>query len=618
MNMLGLRQKLSIGFGALLIIIIVIGVESITLLSKLGQSIDVILRENYRSVIACQEMKEALERVDSGILFTLLGFEREGREYISKNELRFEKALQIELNNITLPGEPEKAVRLRDLFTHYRTALKEVQDPAVPIALRSSGYFTKLLPLFQQIKDTADDILQINQQNMSDANDQARESAASAQRRMYVLLLIGACVAVGFVFLTGRLILRPITRLIRSADEIRRGNLELVVQSGSRDEIGRLSEAFNAMTASLREFRRSNRAKLLRFQRSTEQAFNNLSDAVVVLDLEGRVEIATEVARTDFGFKPATVIWGLGFDYAVDLFNEALKTGRMAEPKKGRTFIQRFVRGEERYYRPKAVPIMDAESQPTGVVLILSDVTQQRHQDEMKSGVISTVSHQLRTPLTSIRMAVYLLLEEKVGTLTPKQEELLLAAREDSERLHRILTDLLDISRMESGKVQIECRAVSPHDLVFEAVEPLRSAAQDRGVTLTVTLADDLPEVWADTTQVGHVFANLLSNALKYTAPGGVVTLSAESAEESVSFSVSDTGKGIPSYYHQRIFEPFFRVPGQGMEIETGAGLGLAIAKEIVEAHGGNIAVKSREGEGSTFVFSLRRADRVSVDEHEP
>jgi two-component system, NtrC family, sensor histidine kinase KinB len=613
--MLGLRQKLSIGFGALLIIIIVLGVESITLLTKLGQSIDVILRENYKSVVACQEMKEALERVDNGVLITLLGFEGKVREQISKNEVRFEKALEIELNNITVAGEKERATRIHDLFMRYQSALKDVLAPAAPPAVRSSSYFTKLLPLRQQIEATADEIQQMNQQNMNNANNVARREAASAQRQMYVLLLVGACVAVGFILLTGRLILRPITRLINSADEIRRGNLDLVVQSDSRDEIGHLSEAFNAMTASLREFRRSDRAKLLRIQRSTEQAFNNLPDAIVIVDLEARVEMATEVARKDFGFNSDVSTWRSEFDNLVELFNEAVRTGRIAEAKTGGILIQRFIRGEERYYRPKAVPILDAESLPTGVVLILNDVTQQRHQDEMKSGVISTVSHQLRTPLTSIRMAIHLLLEEKVGTLTQKQEELLIAAREDSERLHRILTDLLDISRIESGKVQIECRAVSSHDLVLQAVDPFKSAAQDRGITLTMALPDDLPDVWADTKQIIHVFTNLLSNALKYTDPGGQVTLSAKCDEELVKFSISDTGKGIPNYYIDKIFDPFFRVPDEGMDVERGAGLGLAIAREIVEAQGGNISVTSREGKGSTFTFSLRRADRMTTED---
>ena len=268
--MLGLRQKISLGFGALLVIIVVIGTQSILHLSKLGVSIDVILRENYRSVLACQEMKEALERMDSGVLFVLLGHAREGDELIRANQAAFEKSLQIELDNITLPAEGEKAARLQDLFRQYEVLLKDVVDPVRSPDLRSRTYFADLLPLFGRIKGQADDILRLNQQNMSEANDRARRSAASARRQMYVLLSVGTALAVIFIFFTRRWILRPIHRLIRSADEIRRGNLDLVVAGGSRDEIGHLSGAFNDMAASLREFRRTDQAKLLRIQRATQ------------------------------------------------------------------------------------------------------------------------------------------------------------------------------------------------------------------------------------------------------------------------------------------------------------------------------------------------------------
>jgi signal transduction histidine kinase len=244
---------------------------------------------------------------------------------------------------------------------------------------------------------------------------------------------------------------------------------------------------------------------------------------------------------------------------------------------------------------------------------MLQDVTQLRQQEEIKRGVVSTVSHQLKTPLTSIRMAIHLLLEEKVGPLTEKQVELLVAANEDSDRLHNILNNLLDISRIEFGRAQIEFQRVSPHSIVSEVVESFRRAAQDQGVSLSVELPGDLPEVQADTTRINHVFGHLLSNALKYTSPGGKITLSAKADEERVQFSVSDTGRGIPSKYLPRIFEQFFRVPDQGKE--AGAGLGLAIVKEIVEAHGGTVVVESTEGKGTTFTFTLRRADRIRKEE---
>jgi len=611
--MLGLRQKLSLGFGGLLLIILIIGIQSISHLNQLGQSIDVILRENYRSVIACQEMKESLERMDSGILFVLLGEKEKGTELLQKNEAAFKKALQVELDNITLPEEGKKAHHLQDLFKQYQATLHEMQGIETPVHQKRDAYFSRLFTLFVQIKETADEILQMNQKNMSEANNLARRSAASAKRRMYILLFSGMLVAVGFVLFTGRWILRPINRLIRSAEEIKQGNLELVVQSNSRDEIGQLSEAFNEMASALRESRRSDQTRLTRIQRATEQTFNSLPDAVAIVDPGGKVDVATETAKNVFELKPGKQIRGLPSRWMDEIFTEALRTGRTIMPKGEQRVIQHFVNGEEHYFRPEAIPILGRDMQPTGVVLVLQDVTQERKQEELKSGVISTVSHQLKSPLTSIRMAIHLLLEEKIGSLTPKQTELLVAAREDSDRLHSILNNLLDISRIESGKVQMNFRKVSPHSMVFEALEPFQMDFKDRNVTLGMELQDDLPEVWADTARMNHVLANLLSNALRYTPPGGKVTVLGKADEERVQFSVSDSGKGIPSQYLARIFEQFFRVPDQGAE--TGVGLGLAIVKEIVEAHGGMVKVESRLGEGSTFTFTLRRADLASNEE---
>ena len=614
--MLGLRQKLALGFGGLLAIIAIIGVQSIINLARLGDSIDVILRENYRSVIACQQMKEALERIDSGLLFTLLGYNQNGEALILKNKINFEKALQVEINNITVPGEGERAAHLQELFGRYMTVLRSVEDQAGPIALRRETYFSSLLPLFSQIKDTSEAILQMNQRNMSEANDRARRRAETARRQMYVLVLAGALLALGFVFFTRRWVLRPIHRLIRSTDEIRRGNLDLVVPGDSRDEIGRLSQSFNAMTASLRELRRTDKAKLIRIQQATQRAFDSLPDVIAVIGPEGNVEVATASARTVFGLRPDTSIAHLPFAWMTNLYNEALLSGRPSQLKNKQRLIQHFIQGEEHYFRPQAVPILDNKKQATGVILVLQDVTQLRQQDEIKKGVISTVSHQLKTPLTSIRMAIHLLLEEQVGSLNPKQTELLVAAREDSDRLHGILNSLMDISRMESGKGLLEFQAVSPGPMILEALEPFWVAARDRGVTLNVELPPDLPEVWADQVRINHVIGNLISNALKYTPPGGKIKITAKTDEDRLEFSVADSGLGIPSPHLPRIFEPFFRVPDPGKE--AGAGLGLAIVKEIVEVHGGSVRVESREGKGSTFTFTLRRADRVPHQEERP
>jgi PAS domain S-box-containing protein len=367
------------------------------------------------------------------------------------------------------------------------------------------------------------------------------------------------------------------------------------------------------MAASLREFRRTDQAKLMRVQKATQQAFDSLPDAVAVVDPAGKVEVATESARAVFGLKPGASVGDLPFDWLVELYREAVRSGRPAALEGGRA-VQQFVHGEERYYRPEAVPILDDERETTGMILVLKDVTQLRQQEEIKRSVVRTVSHQLKTPLTSIRMAVHLLLAEKVGGLNEKQAELLLSAREDSDRLNEILSGLLDISRLESGRVRMEFQALSPAAVVADAIEPYRRDAQDRGVGLLDEVPRDLPAVWVDPTRIGNVFGNLISNALRHTPAGGRIRISAEANDAWVRFLVSDTGEGIPAAFLSRVFEPFFRVPGQ-REVSFGAGLGLAIVKESVEAHGGTVGVESREGGGSSFSFTLRRADRFPKEE---
>jgi two-component system, NtrC family, sensor histidine kinase KinB len=456
----------------------------------------------------------------------------------------------------------------------------------------------------------------MNQKNMYDERQHARNKAAIARHEMYVLLLMGAVFAVGYMFLIGKWILRPIKSLTKSVDEIRQGNLDLVVKSNTHDEIGHLSDAFNEMTAGLRELRRKDEDKLIRMQQSTQQTFNSLPNAVAMIDLDGKVEISTETASKTFGFKRGVQIQGLHVKWMTDLFKEALSSDPAHMQKnKSAPVIQHFVNAEEHYFQPTAVPILNKWNQMTGVILVLNDVTEQMEQDELKREFISTVSHQLKTPLTSVRMALHILLEEKIGSLTPKQADILSAAREDSERLHGIIDNLLDISRIESGKMEMDIKPVSPGELVLNAAKSFRSMAKGQGVNLTSQVPEDLPNVMADTTQIVHVFANLISNALKYTPSQGTITISAQADKEHVRLSVSDTGKGIPSQYLDRVFDRFFRVPGQ--EMETGTGLGLSIVKEIVEAHNGVVNAKSTKGEGSTFSFTLPRADRILALDNE-
>lgn len=242
---------------------------------------------------------------------------------------------------------------------------------------------------------------------------------------------------------------------------------------------------------------------------------------------------------------------------------------------------------------------------------MLTDVTRLRRIDEVKTGLISTVSHELKTPLTSIRLAIHVLLDEKLGPLSPQQMEILATARQDSDRLYRVIEDLLDISRIESGGAEMQFEPVNAEDLVLQVTDKARSAFLDQKITLRLDVAGDVPRVLVDSTRFQLVFDNLLNNALKYTPSGGEVRITARSVDGLVRFTVQDTGIGIPPEYLSRIFEKFFRVPGQD---HISSGLGLTIAKEIVEAHGGSISVASKPGKGTKFTFTVKAAKGYGSD----
>lgn len=614
--MIGIRQKLMLSFGGLVAVIAIVGVLTMVQVNELGEAIGMILKENYRSVVACQDMKESLERMDSGMLFTLAGNEPEGKRLIEENTSKFRGALHVELDNITLPGEGEKAEEIRALFERYVQVIPLVTEVGRSIEERKAEYFSNAQPLFQGIKDIAQDILLMNQANMSEASNTARRLADTTHRRIWMAILVSAFLALLFSYLAHRWILHPINRLIESTNEIRGGNLDLVLEGRSRDEIGRLSKSFNEMAATLRQIRKEDRINLMRTKRATEEVFKALPIAIAVLDLDGKVEVSTETADRHFGLKPGVLAGELGYDWLLPLTRKALDEDNIVEldPKNG--YVQQFVDNREYFLQPMVVPIPvgPERREPTGVALILKDVTQVHEQQEMKRGVVSTVSHQLKTPLTSLRMSIHLLLEERVGSLNEKQIELLMAARDDSERLVGILNDLLDINRIESGKSRLKLEPVTPRTLVRDAMEPFLVDARDKGVTLVNEVSDDLPEVMADTGKIRHVFANLLSNALRFTGPGGSVTIRAKLEQDRVAFFVEDTGKGIPEEELKHLFEQFYRAPSQ--DEKSGVGLGLAIVKEIVRAHGGEVGAESVVGKGSTFRFTLPLRTDTTAETH--
>jgi len=235
--------------------------------------------------------------------------------------------------------------------------------------------------------------------------------------------------------------------------------------------------------------------------------------------------------------------------------------------------------------------------------VVLTDVTRFRLLDQLKSDLVATVSHELKTPLTVVRLAVHILLEEAVGPLTPKQTELLIDARDNAERLLALIEQLLSLARLQQTKDRTAVRPEDPVELLRHAADGVRPRAEDKHIELEVIPGEPLAPVAVDPERIGQALGNLLNNAVTYTPPGGKVTLSASAGGGRVVLTVADTGVGIPPDYLPHVFDRFFRIPGQSDE--AGTGLGLAIVKEIVTAHNGDVTCESEPGRGTTFRITL-------------
>jgi two-component system, NtrC family, sensor histidine kinase KinB len=601
-----MKRRILLWFCPILILFLGVGLYAVWLFNRLGGSIDVILKENYQSVLAGQQMKESAERMDSGLSFALAGEERRGRDLFNENDPVFQESLRKELHNITLPGEGELANKIKEAETRYQTLAQTFWDTSEAEARRKM-YFSQLLPLFTEIKNDAQEVIRINQESMVQADHRARALSADSTRAMIILLVFGIALALWLGYGLQRTILRPIQTLTAVSKELGEGKLDQVVPVESHDELGQLADAFNKLAARLRVYRQTTTDQLSQARQMTEITFSAFPDSILALSMDGKINFANPAA----GKLLQKINGDSGLPLAIqEEVGKVLKGAPDSVPTSFEKAIPVRIDDHEAFLLPRIIGMRDESGNMFGAALVLQDVTRFRLMDEVKTNLVSTVSHELKTPLTSIRMGLHLLLEERIGSLNPKQLELLVAAREDSERLLRMINDLLDLARLESGLTRQRFELVSPSALIDEALPDLRSLAEAHDSRLVTDVAPDLPDVAVDSRQISHVFSNFVSNAARFSRAGEEIVLSVKPVGQAVRFSVLDHGPGIAKEFQARVFERFFRIPGT--EESNGVGLGLAIAKEIVVSHGGSIGLQSTAGEGSEFYFDLPQARKNS------
>jgi two-component system, NtrC family, sensor histidine kinase KinB len=601
---MGLRTKLLLGYVGFVLALGLLGGWSARTFREMSAVSGRIISENYDSVVAAQNMKESLERQDSAALFDLLGQHERARRQVDEHRTRFDAALATAAANITETGEREVVESVREGRDEYYRRFDVFLTTAGD---RAALYFQSLEPQFNDVRAAADRLLRLNQEAMRRKADAASRTARRWFLITLALALILMAAGVAIEVSLSRAIVGPVAQLTAATARLASGDLDApAVPVRSADEIGTLAVSFNRMADRLRELRRSDLGKLLVAQQTTEAVIDSLFDPVIVADGQGIVTRVNPAAERLFGAKADAL--GKPIDAVTrdpriaQSMMDVLWAQVPAASEDAAATLPWAVDGTRRAFRIRSTPMKDAEGRLVGVVTLLEDVTHLSEVSRVKSEFIAAASHELRTPLTSAQMGIHLLLEGTAGALDDRQREILEVCREDTARLDRLMRELLDLSKIESGAVTPHLNEVRPASLLAEATNPLRLQVEGRGLRLEVDASPDLPPVAVDRGQIERVIANLVTNAIRATPAGGTITVAAAPRNDAVAISVADTGSGIPREFLSTIFEPFVQVPHAS---RGGAGLGLTISRRIVEGHGGRLSVQSEPGRGSTFTFTV-------------
>lgn len=593
-----LRFRMLLSLSVFLVLLIGLGILATVLLSRMADQVDSTVTGNYRSILVAQSMRLELGTLERDIWATTTGTNTPAA---SLNQVlqQFEQNLAVLTNSAMAHGEQETARKLGEdfkVFTAALTAFRAEQEPPS----RREVYQFRVMPSILAVDDGLRQVRDLNDRAIV-ATPALIESISRNINGLLTLALALVVLVSGYIFYRiGRSILHPIEALTRATRELGDGTWQTPVPVMSHDELGELTQSFNTMASQLQQYRRSTSDEIMRLHRTMESTLASFPDPIFVLDRTGRIELRNPAARS-FAHKA-------GFGDALpeplrEIAEQALANNKNFLPHSFAEGLSFRTAKSDKFFLPRVLIMRDKDQQVFGVAVVLNDVTRFRLLDAAKTNLVATVSHELKTPLTGLTMALHLVTDRTVGALLPQQEELLQAARQDAERLLRILNDLLDLAKLDAGNAGLNRVATSPAELVRTTVGSFADSAAEQRVSLTGSAPPDLPQVLVDPQRICLVFSNLLSNAIKHTAPGGKVAMTASASNsDSVEFTVTDTGPGIPEEFHARIFDRFFRVPGQE---KTGAGLGLSIAREIVVAHGGRIGVRSTPGKGSTFCVML-------------
>lgn len=556
-----IKSKIALGIGTLFGLLLAISIVAFICINMLSSRTESLLAANYQSVSYCYRMLQAMDESQPN----------------AERMAQFEMSLRGQEANVTEPGEAGATRELRALFDRWQSGNT---NPGLRDSINHSLYL----------------ISEMNQKALALKNEQALKTSADA--KLGIALLAALAVLIGFtlsVNLPGY-IANPVRLLTDAILEVAEQNYSKRIHLDNRDEFGRMAAAFNTMASRLDEYQNSSMDKLLFEKKRVETVINQLEDAVLGMDAEGKILFINKAAEHLYHLRSDDIVGKTADEIA--RLNDLLRTllaGVSTTP------LRIISEGKEHFYAATTREVSN-EGSLVGIVYTLSDITSFKELDISKTNFLATVSHELKTPIASIKMSARLMNDPRVGALNPEQQDLMQSIHADAERLLRLTAELLNITQLETGNIQMNMVKAAATVIADHAIAAVQMVIQEKAIQLQTEYSpQDLLFVMADPDKTEWVLINFLTNAIKFSEPGAAIRVSVMKEAGAVVFSVRDEGSGIAAADQQRIFDRYYRLQGQ----VPGTGVGLSICKEFIEAQGGVISLSSAPGKGSTFRFAL-------------
>ncbi|GAB3914497.1 sensor histidine kinase [Mucilaginibacter boryungensis] len=572
------KNKLRLGFGFLFLIVLFFGGLSIILINQIATNGKVILKNNYETLTFVREMRSILDE--------------QALPLNAAAASSFEQQLVAQEHNITEKGEGAVTAALRANYTH-------LQKENSPVVIRA---------IHQNLKQ----IEILNMKAIVRKNEQANHAVDKA------LLFLGLAGSFTFLVLFSfsvnfpGAIANPLNVLLKGIRQISQKNYKERIHFDNRDEFAEVAAAFNDMAARLDDWENSSLSQIMSEKQRIETIIEQMQDAIIGISEQQQILFINTTAKTMLNLSDQKYEGQQVADIARhnDLLQSILDSKGNGKP------FRIVINGKDSFFQLDSTEITVPNISPNpedtisiarksaGRVFILRNVTEFKERDEAKTNFIATISHELKTPISAIKMSLKLLHDERVGSLNEEQVDLINHIGDDAERLLKITYELLDLSQVETGNILLNFIATEPEQILQYAVKAVKFEADQKQVELEQHLPAHLPQVLADTEKTAWVMINFLSNALRYSSERSRIVIQVKQQKQFLEFSVQDFGKGIDAQYQDRLFDRYFQVPTDGQN-KSGSGLGLAIAKEFITAQGGQIGLESEVGSGSRFYFTL-------------